>query len=385
MLHDKATKFDTDMEQNHVDVNGMIGNGGGAPGSINVSGDGALHTGCWVASQVYRFQATGDAQALANVEKGVNALCLLVEICPNKNEFARAVWPTATAPSNWIAGTGAFAGISWLQGGNNDMLHGIDYGLLAAEQVLPAGHALRARMAAATKSLLDNVSIAQSGTHQVFLASVSAKCSNDPAEIARYKTALQGNTKDRIWTQLGGGLIMEQGIADWSGHHLGACAFCAERILGGANPDPDEQGWKNVGASGAKAAYVAMWTAREGMVDAIAAAVGAQGAGDQTKDVLAEIPCPKPLGDAKFEPACTDFWSVSPYPSDPWKFDWMTNLGRVQALYGLQLFYRGADENYWARGPLETDSNVGPNQQTSQDYLHAYWLGRVAGYITPND
>ena len=46
-----------------------------------------------------------------------------------------------TAPSSWTVGTGAYAGVAWLPGGNNDMLHGIDYGFLAAEQVLPQGHA----------------------------------------------------------------------------------------------------------------------------------------------------------------------------------------------------------------------------------------------------
>ncbi len=386
-LHEKAEGFDADMEQNHVDANGMIAgiSGTAPPYARQTSGDGALHLGCWVASQVYRFQVTGDAQALQDVENGTRALVTLVDISPDKTQFARAIQDAATAPSSWTRGTGAYASVAWLPGGNNDMLHGIDYGFLAAEQVLPPGHALRAQIGAQARSLLDNVSIAQSGLHEIFLASVAWKTTGDPALQARYKSALGGNLKDRLWTQAGSGIMNVQGIADWSGQHLGAVTFCCLRILGGASPDPDEQGWRQVGQAGALAAYHDNGVGRMALLSAIAAAWNASGAADMTRDVLAEIPFPKPFGDATVERSVSDDYCVSPYPSDPWKGDWMSNPGRVQALTGLPLFYCGTDENYWSRGPLNTGSSVNGVVPTSQDYLHAYWLGRAIGALSATD
>ncbi len=384
-LHEKATFFDVQMETRHVDPNGMVGELDLATNRLRPSGDGALHLGCWVASQAYRFQATGDAKALANVEKGANALCLLVEIVPNKAEFARAIAPTAIAPSGYTAGVGAYAGISWLPGGNNDMLHGIEYGFQTAEQVLPATSPLRARIGAAAKSLLDNHKEAQSGGHEIFLSSVEWHATKTAAAQARYKSALSGNLKDRLWWTAGNGIMNEQGISDWSGHHLGAVTFAGLRILGGANPDADEKGWRYVAQQGSRAAFGDIQHAREGFTSLIAAAHGALGAPDSAKDILAEIPCPKPTGDARFERDIADGFCLSPYPSLPWKNDWMTNGGRVQSVTGLPLFYRGTDENYWARSPFSTGSSVDNAEPTSQDYLHAYWLGRVSGVIAPTD
>ncbi|MEZ0230119.1 MAG: hypothetical protein ACAI25_15965, partial [Planctomycetota bacterium] len=100
---------------------------------------------------------------------------------------------------------------------------------------------------------------------------------------------------------------------------------------------------------------------------------------------LAEVPFPKPTGDAQYERDVKDAFCLSPYPSLPWKNDWMTNAGRVQAIVGAPLFYRGTDENYWARSPFWTGDGVGKAEPTSQDFLHAYWLGRAAGVIAPTD
>ena len=386
LLHEKAEGFDTDMETNHLDPTGMIGDlNGPAPYVFAPSGDGALHLGCWVASQVYRYQVTGDAQALANVEKGLGACLMLVDISPDKTQFARAVQTTATAPSGWNMGTGPYAGIAWLPGGNNDMLHGIEYAFLLAEQVLPAGHPLRAQLATQSLSLVNNVSIAQSGSHQFILLEVAARTSNDPTVQARYASALQGDLQDQVWFAAGNGIFDVQGIADWSGHHLGAVTFCALRVLGGISPSSDEQNWRNIAQKGANAAFAVIRPAREGLLDAIASAEGVAGSGDDTKDILAEIPFPKPTGDADIERDVSDTYSVSPYPSDPWKNDWMSNPGRVQALTGVPMFYRGGDENYWARGCLLTGGTVNAQIPTSQDYLHVYWLGRLSGAIAPLD
>ena len=80
-----------------------------------------------------------------------------------------------------------------------------------------------------------------------------------------------------------------------------------------------------------------------------------------------------------------DEFCMSPYPSDPWKFDWMKNPGRMQPLTGTPFFYRGTDENYWARGPLAVSYGVNGTAPTSQDFLHAYWLGRATAVFAPSD
>jgi hypothetical protein len=115
--------------------------------------------------------------------------------------------------------------------------------------------------------------------------------------------------------------------------------------------------------------------------------VGAYGSGpdaaatDDAKWRLREMPFPKPMQevDLRIRP---DF-SLSPYPSLPWKNDW-TTTDRTQALRTMPLFAEGLDLYRFRlglvyRGGSETIKPPAP------EYLLAYWFGRRFGLISAAD
>lgn len=387
-LCDKARHFDDDVKNIHMLPCGMIAAVESKTGQHWVSGDGGLWQGCYVESQAFRYLVTQDPDALANVRKATGALCTMVEISPDKTQFARAIDQNPPANANFTAGTGAFANLSWLKDGNNDMLHGIDVGFVGAEMVLPAGDPLRARIGAAARSLLDNVSIAQSGTHEILLSYVAWKTTGDPALEQRYRDALGfKNLHIQAWLSLGDGIVQEQGISDWSGHHLAECDLISFGLLGGSQPSADERAWRDAAASGARQGFANLQMAREGLLAVAAAVSGAPGATDTAKDVLDEIPWPKPSGvDAKIDFRVSAGFCLSPYPNDPWKLDWLTNTGREQGIEGMGTYFtKGASDCYWKDGPLDFTGWVDGYTWPAQDFLHAYWLARLRGVIGPND
>jgi hypothetical protein len=386
-LCEKEARFDSDIKTLHLATNGFLT--AVVPGTTQrmTSGDGALHEGVWVASQAYRYMVTQDPEALANVQAGVAALCVLVDISPDKTTFARAIEDTAINAAGWTKGTGAYANLEWLPGGNNDMLHGIDYGFTAALLVLPASDPLRAQIGVQSRSLLTSCSLAQSGNHELFQSYACWNTTNDPAIQARYQNALTGtsNLVNRLWMSQGDGMVNLWGISDWSGHHLAQVDFCGLRILGGANPSADELSWRGTSATGLAAAFHNVGPCRECLLAVAAAAASVPLADGQAKDLLMEFPCPKPVGDDDIDMRVDGAFCMSPYPSVPWKNDWMTNPGRMQSIDGSPLFYKGPGDNYFNGNPFSFSDGVSAWRWPGQDYLHAYWLARLAGTIGPQD
>jgi hypothetical protein len=389
LLYEKAASYQADLQSLLVDRSGMISAVNTATGARSVSGDGALHQGVWVASQVFRYQVTGDPDAFANVVSGTKALVTLVDISPDKTQFARAIQSAtpATCPSGWNMGTGPYSGLAWLPGGNNDMLHGIELGFMAAESILPSGHPLRAEIATQAVSLVNNVSIAQSGTHQIFCSYVAWKTTGSATLQAQYMAALGSgaNFVQKGWIALGDGLIEVQGIADWSGQHLAQCDLLAFSMLGGTSPNYAELSWRKAAVECATAGFLDIGCCRLGLLSMIAGASNVPGATDAGKDILEEIPYPKFIGDADCDLRIAPEFCMSPYPSDPWKLDWMTNTGREQALEGRAYFQRGNCDNFWNTGELQFLWGPNANLQPGQEYLCAYWFGRLTGQIGPMD
>src|SRR5581483_2930248 len=202
------------------------------------------------------------------------------------------------------------------------------------------------QVGAQAESLVNNVKDAQSGTHEIFLSYAASATTGDPAWQARYTKALGfKNILDKLYTQQGGMLIQEQGTADWSGHGLGTLTLLDLSLLGGASPTPDEQSWRDAATQGIQAGFAMCGLYREGMVVMIAAAARCPGALDLAKGVLDEIPYPKAYGDCDVDYTIAGDYCMSPYPSDPWKLDWMTN-DRTQSLVSYPYFYRGSEVNF---------------------------------------
>jgi hypothetical protein len=124
---------------------------------------------------------------------------------------------------------------------------------------------------------------------------------------------------------------------------------------------------------------------RDGLLAATSAKSRVPGSSDLVKSVLTDFPYPKTTGDNDVDYTVSADFSLSPYPSDPWKFDWTTNPGRTQALYAEPLFYRAGDINYWSRSPLTLGGNGSSLLDPGQDYLICYWLARQVNAIGAND
>jgi hypothetical protein len=125
-LESKAKAFDQEMDTDFMDPGVWFSPDSRTASGIEASGDGALWTATYLASQIYRFEVSGEAQAKVNAKRTLDAMLKLQEITGNWGEFARTLRKSngvATLP--WHAGTGTFAGLDWLQGGNNDMLKGL--------------------------------------------------------------------------------------------------------------------------------------------------------------------------------------------------------------------------------------------------------------------
>ena len=124
-LAQKAAIFDAETPSTFVDsLSGQLADSV-ISGVIDPSGDGALWTSCYVASQAYRYLVTGDGGALTNLVKSVTGMQVLLEIVPDQTTFARTLRPASgNATGKWHAGTGVFAAYDWLEGGNNDMFKG---------------------------------------------------------------------------------------------------------------------------------------------------------------------------------------------------------------------------------------------------------------------
>lgn len=396
-LVEKASLFDADVHSEHADQNGMVAwVETGAPSKRTAPQSIGLYSGLWGASQYYRWRATADPVALDDMIRAAKGSALCIDVTTDKTEFARGVdflqnappgFPGVGGKYSWAQGTGAYSNLIWMRGGNNDMLHGFEFAFMAAEAALPPGHPTRAEVGKQAASLLDNVKIAQSGNHEMFLSWVAWRTTGDARFQRRYQRSLAWrNILQKLYLRFfGNGLIHWQGISDWSGHNLETVTFLKIWLLGGASPDPLERSWWDAANAGIRVGHRNVGLTRNGIVSSAAAFAGVPGARDLAASILCEIPYPKTTGDVDLDPSVSAGFCLSPYPSLPWKRDWMTNHGRVEALFGHPIFYRGGDDNLWARTPFDTTSGATTNKPPGQDYLLAYWFLRASGLIGPND
>lgn len=389
-LAEKARGFGEAMVRDHVEAStGMLGGRSLSSGARVVHGDSALHQGVWVASQVFRHRVTGDPQALANVELGTRALCLMVDAPGNPAEFARAVGEAATADPTWARST-AVPGIAYIPGGNNDMMHGISYGFGLVEHVLPAGHPRLAEIGIRANQLVQHQKSGQRAKHKIVLSGVAARLSGDPGAASRYRRALWAPL-ELLWTFLGEGLWVMPEISGRSGPHLGTTTFVKLHHLGGpAGPSHTlERIWRAAAARGVRVAFEKTRANRPGNLALVVTLVAGNvpGATEIGKSVLAELPYPDLTGPIEVDWTIDPGFCASPWPFLPWKGDFMTNPGRMQSLVTYPLWSHVGGDNWWKEGPNYSPLKGGAGDViwSRQDYLHAYWVGRASGAISATD
>ncbi len=374
-----------------------------ANGDPQPDGDAALWTGEYGWTQAQRYKATGDPAALADLRAVVRAMMTLMDITGDPQNFARTLRAAGPPLGNWVRGTGEFADLDWLPGGNNDMGHGLILGLIAGWDALPADDPLRPAIAAHALGLLelcefanprptvgcgdpDNPPIFPDGDpgEALIFAGIT---NDDPAKVDA-GLAILNDPLLTLYANVGGGPIYIYGISDWSGNNLTLVGHITQHWLLERTADANLLGiWRN--ASGQ--AWRTLRKLEMPVHAALAAGLGVLGEGaeqveatDQALWGLRSFPFPKHSYPVDYR--IRGDWVLSPFPSLPWKLDWTTDPGRMQGLFGHGLVETSVDAYRWNAGPFDIAGGpVPPDTSPGVDYLFLYWMARSGGLIGATD
>jgi hypothetical protein len=397
-LVDKAAAFQSDMETRWMDpAVGMVVYGATVPGGVIVpDGDSALWTGTYVAAQVFRYQTTADAAAIPPMLTALNGLLTLQEITGDWQHFARSLRKaTGAAAPPWHAGTGAYAGLEWLEGGNNDMVKGLYYGYLTAWTLLcnglPGYESTCQRIVTNAKHLADDVKLASNDgqsdlTNKLPENWLYAVVTPNPVEHAQYQAQAEG-----VWAVAkpiiqATPVYYDQGTVDWSGQHLTMVGDVVEMLLAqqlnlGGDAQLVVRGHIDASHKNLEAQRFATWHLIEA---AFGSAAGPTSPFvDDARWRLRELPHPKVSLD--IDRRIGPEFCMSPYPSVPWKQDWMQypTVDRTQGLATYPLFETTTDETMWKVGMDYLDA--AGVEVTGVDYLHLYWFARRYGLLAATE
>lgn len=136
--------------------------------TYNRTGDGANWTGHWLAAESFRYAVTGSADALANVQRGVDGIQSLVDVTsPLAPGLLARSWLPQSSPylpkiqtdegHNGMYGS-SYGGQSvyWIGSTSRDQYSGVFFGLAVAYDMVPDA-TLRDRIAALVTRMLDNL------------------------------------------------------------------------------------------------------------------------------------------------------------------------------------------------------------------------------------
>ncbi len=389
-LAEKAAAFDADMPELFLNPLGFVSLAlvPSDPLQQSESGDALLWNGCYLASQVFRWLVTGEQEAFDNWLRILDAQFLAHDIPQDPTTFARAVRPhVADGSKEWIPGVAPYEAYDWLSPGNNDMIQGLYYAYTLSWIYLPDDAAYdehRAKIADHARLLADYCSVANDGGFNEIKANWLAwMTTGEGAYRTRYQE-LWNKFTNQIWAGGGDGMFYIYGISDWSGQHLDTIGHLILQFLAEGTGEPGlttiANGWQNGMLFNGVSRQVLWPIAAYAFTDPPA----------RYDEVLAEarwslreFPYPKqsfPL-DQRLDPK----WCASPLPSLPWKLDWMQG-GRFQGLYATPLWERDVSTNNYVAGPFHWNSPATDwTDGGGPDYLHAYWLGRYYGVITPEE
>jgi hypothetical protein len=383
-LADKAAVFDEEMPRLFVEpATGQVVHGR-IKGVQEPTGDGALWTATYIASQAYRYMVTKDPVAIENVVRSAEGQQLLLEIVPDQRTFARTLrGATGKAEPGWHRGTGPFAAYEWLEGGNNDMFKGLFYGTLMAyatlcDPVLPGQAELCSRMQRNAAHIKDLTMAGDPGSRNHLLATWLSYYVNgtDGAAAASDFASQDFSIENR------GFQISEGATADWSGTHLTFVNFNGLLFLSSKKPLVGKNGAtlevEKATTRGIKKMRDDFTRFRMGIWSVLFSTpsiVGtvAKADVDNMKWRLYEVPAPRAALDIDHRVSAS--FCMSPYPSVPWKNDCSVN-DRTNSLNGYPLFEQPLNVYNWRSGPYDYAGNQSDWESPSFDYLHAYWLAR---------
>lgn len=398
-IEEKARFFEENTEKFHINSLGMVvGYEKGSDPPIYYSdGDSDLWTGTYIASQAMRYKVTGEQKALDNLLHSLNGLFICCDIPQEPGQFARTIRPYNSpgeksteddlAKGEWIRGTGPYADIDWLSGGNNDMLHGIVYGFLWASLAVPKTpeyQHIHNGIAKRTMTLARHNEVANNGRSIDMNIQWLAWLLTGRTEFWEEWHQIWDAEYMKLWLEAGGDGTHIQGISDWSGLHLGIISLLLTNILAQETQDPRI----DLCQLALRKGVMHLKGIRHGLWFIAANALG-NFQGNEGKFylhegiwVMREILMPKLEHniDHRIKPS----WCMSPYPSLFWYMDWKLPGHRRQGIYAYPNFERPSTDTLWTSNYLTCWGSESSREPHSVDFLHAYWMLRYYN-IMPDD
>lgn len=431
-LAEKAKYFDQEMSANHLNRLGLYVrarfDSSQERKEFIESGDGALWSGMYAASQAMRHLCTKDEEALSNFKRVSEGLMLLMDLPEAKSEFARTaelLEPGKTAADPWVEINYAGKRIKYLRGGNNDMLKGLFLSFAFAFEILPDKDPLLERVKAHALRLCQ-LRIVREKLHpgnEFSALGLTALASGREGDLRAYLRNYKERVKAIGFFNLDKGFYYG-GIADWSGVNLSMCGQLADiiiaknlcRLAAKTNKVELQAGLEEVLAA-LRQKLADSWTlyfpAKRDFITIAAAAFAENASGslnfpdscrqpnfvrkaawpeDKKESIwlLHEMPMlAKGFGyRLAFDYRLRPQWCMSAWPLRPWKLF----VNKYPAEYYLQGAYSyplfeglafQADNSLVSAFAIkgEADCRVRPGRF---DYLFLYWAARLAGLIDGN-
>ena len=389
-LAEKAAAFEAEMPEHFLNPLGMFSETliGSEPLRQEESWDALLWSGCYLASQVWRYLVTGEQEALDNWLWILEGLMLAHDIPQDDTLFARAVRPHRDdGKREWVRGAAPYEDYDWLTDGNNDMVQGLFYGYTMSWLYLPdepAYDAYRAAIAERAARLADFDNIARDNGFNEMRATLLAYLTTGEQRFFDRFDELWSNVFYRLWVFIGDGMFYLWGVTDWSGQHLETVGtitlYQLVEATGVGGLEQFQIGWANGMRLNATSGQVLWPIAANAFADP---PPDTQDTFDLAMWRMREIPYPKQQFqvDQRIDPE----WCASPLPSLFWKLDYFQG-GRHQGIYGVPIFEMGGSANYFKDGPFSVDDGASEWMNgAGADFLQAYWLGRYYGVIDAED
>lgn len=428
LLADKAAFYQAELEDDLIGPTGMVLAAIGPDGEGVPENDSALWTGVYAYTQLLRYRATGELQAVDEIRRTLTALLILMDITGDPTTFARTLRLTGPPlDDRWVRGTGEFGDYDWLPGGNNDMGKGLLLGMIAGWEVSPENDPLLDAIAAHALDLLNlTVFDPQAQDDDDFadlaeLLAVLCPLLDEPFPLCELLALqpgvappsanpgmallLAGITNERsdlveqglIWMRqpllfespdLGGGPFYLFGISDWSGNHLTLTTrVVLQWLLGQTNDAVLEEKWiQSAGVAWRILRRIEspLDAALALSIDALDDPIEVAEAREQAVWALRSFALPK--HSYPVDHRIKGDFVLSPFPALPWKLDWTTNPGRQQSLIAYAQPTNAIGDYLWKNNRLTIDdSPPADHRQPGVDYLFAYWLARTGGIVSADD
>lgn len=417
-LAEKAGFFDRQVEEDHLNELGLFSiailDERGRVRELVPNGDGALWSGMYAGSQAMRWKATRDPRALANFERVVRGLMLLMDVTGDPEEFARTAHPMkpGEVPSPpWRQGAAPFERVKYMQGGNNDMIKGLFHAFAWAFEILPEGDPLRAEVAAhaARMPRLKPARSFQHVNNRFFATQLAALATGDESWTRQARLAYRWGIRTADLLKLDEGFYYG-GIADWSGINLGMVGSLTSVLL------TKQMAEKHPGSAaelealkGSRRNLMELWatyaTARRDFLTIAADAFGARdealGLPPETRParwpkqemwasavpgavwIMREIPGDYARHDAAFDFTRKPDFCPSLWPIRPWKvFNEDNPIEYYQQAQEQAPLFEAAglvDDNVW-KTSFDYEGRMSRMGRHGRiDFLTVYWMGRLSG------